>query len=1427
MSSVVSVFIVDFLISTLPYGIHNNMQAFTNIFSWIHKWLTQLSYLSVFGFCVFGAPSYGIEISGILMNSLEEPVEGVVFINGELEVLAGVDGRFSGEIPVGQVSIYAESNTGNENQKSLIDSFYAGVDTEVRLRVKPLRTVTITTELPLQASGPWLSIFEAVTPGTQISSTDLQVLQMTTLPSGQSSYTKNFELPDGIYRAQVRARWPNHEDGAYVAWIGFEVTELQNRFVITEEDRYSTYPIKERPVDSAMVIFEKDNLNGYLKVIGSENAAMPAMALTILNLQTGHYTWGSSRGDGSFELLINGQEGSEFAIYQRGMVDGWQNFQLGVGTNLRVPYEIDSKDRFSTEHSLSAFNSSPTNKAQANLLGGKTAGIAQFSGAFDFSVLGAGSTGEFSGSVQVVSPSLPDLSLEWGSSELYIEKIVDGSGWVVAASPENSSNFMTVSGLPINGEPFVNDTRVGTVTYSEIENVSPTTARAKFTASYDIPAALSDGRYQIHLRSGSLKSDVSTTITFTHNFALDASTSVLDGRVGEFEIGAAQSSKIDIALLANDYSNGSRGAVPDERKNNFGITPGVIFNSHQFVIDGSVPFKSERTFHNLEPFVPIVSWTTKGHQVPLPIKFKFPSGQLLVTVTDPEGQVSTLGPAVFKGTYLNEPYANWGTIGGNGGAAPQQYLKLTTLSDQFNYTFDKYGEYKITVEGSVLDVEDRIYSLGGDFKIVRANPLDLEFGMMPGTPFEVGDHFAPQLIIQPGVPAEVKITLSHYPNSDPTLVETTTFEGFANRFGYYDGGASSFVFSKPGEYRVDVYAQHFDTKETLWAGSRTWGGIVETPETQLEMRGVKGTEGFPNYRQWFNFDTRPLGIGESNTHVGPSYLTGDISWMHAEDLDRSNSAMTGFYTIFDKEGAFRDSVKNRLSEYSGLDLMNTGMPFVSTTDLKTASGSSINPFFELKNSNDHWSYYYNASERPGVAAREHIGQLSTRDNYWRFSDTYNYQLGNGQQGDNPNDFKFIFGGGVYRVPQLNESHYLAYGSLWVHLPRDDQVGGRIMPPFQGASAGPSGGPILTLLGRDVDIFYHPLGVRPGSVLEVGDVAAFSGQIAPTLPSEVSLKVVSPSGKIQLIQGTASKVGYFYDPASNFIVAEAGVYNVEITVTHQGMTSAGMVEAPFPTGGILSRSRNSFQFYAVERASKSAKLFADLPAVLPDSTELKFDFKNSDGTNSNLFYQTTVMPGYVLEQSSSNTASYIYNAKELNKLFPNLDVDDGQKAFTRNADTITYSFLLKSEDDLGNAVYEANQILLQGRDIFRPDHEFALGGEINILMEDVSLSAGELLKVDLSLDAKGIGDLYVALIMPDGNFVTLGDQRLVSNVGEIIPFKRAINFRDKSQLPVIELSLPPGLLAGKYSFAAILVPEGISIYEEKKWKGISSVPWTFN
>ena len=218
-------------------------------------------------------------------------------------------------------------------------------------------------------------------------------------------------------------------------------------------------------------------------------------------------------------------------------------------------------------------------------------------------------------------------------------------------------------------------------------------------------------------------------------------------------------------------------------------------------------------------------------------------------------------------------------------------------------------------------------------------------------------------------------------------------------------------------------------------------------------------------------------------------------------------------------------------------------------------------------------------------------------------------------------------------PRTSENYYLAYGSLWIHLPADDETGGRIMPPFQGASGGPTGGPLLTLLGKEVDIFFHPMGVRPGSVLEVGDMAAFSGQIAPTLPSDVSIRVTTPSNEIKTIEGTANKIGYFYEPNTNFLITEPGIYDVNITVTHKGMTSSGAVEQPYPVGGILSEDVHSYQFYAVTKESTEAELVVPLPLQLPDSTALNFSFKNIATSNDQRMHQTTVMPGYCLLYTS--------------------------------------------------------------------------------------------------------------------------------------------------------------------------------------------------
>ena len=1365
-----------------------------------------------------------IEISGYVIRKNQEPSPASVYINGEEIAVASASGYFEGEVPEGDLTIFAEISLPNGTERSVPRTITVSADTTVQLTVAPLHSVTINSELPAGTYGPWLRIYQAVTPSEQLIATDLQVLPQTALPTGGYSHKKEYDLPEGVYRVSLSAQTGKNGE-QFIAWSGFEVTSETTSVTVNAEDEYFSYPSDLQIIDPSKIDFGPDDLAGYLVISGSQGAASPAMALSILNLQTGHYTWGSSLADGSFEMLLNGQPGSEYAIYQRSAVDYWENYQLGVGTTVKAPFDSTKRENFSTEHSISNAGFSPNNFVDAKLFGGRVGGIAQYRGEFDFAQISAGSSGEFTGIVDVVGPSLDDVTISWGTSSLFLEKIVSAEGWVVAANPENSSNFMTVSGLPINGEPEVNRTRIGNVTYSEIEQVSPNLWRAKFSANYDIPAQLSKGRYQIHLKSA-ISSNVSSKTVFSHHFAADPSTSVLDGRIGEFEIGDTSETKIDIALLVNEYSNGSRGVVPENRAGEFGITPGIITNTHKFIIDNSMPGRKEAASYNLEPFIPLVSWTTKGHQVPLPIKFKFPSGRLEMTIVDPTGRASNVGPRPFRGTYMNEPFMLNNTGGGMGGAAPQQYMKLTTLTDDFDYNFSEYGEYKVSLSGTVLDMDGREYSLNGDFSILRAEPLDLEYGVMPGTPFEIGDHFSPQLIIQPGVPAKVEITVAHYPNSDPTLVETTKFSGFANRFGYYDGGNQEYKFDKPGEYRVDVLASHQDKNSVVWAASRTWGGIVESEEGNLEMRGVKGTEAYTNYRQWFVFDSRPLGVGESNTHIAPPYQTGDVSWMLAEELDRSNSAMTAFYTIFDKNGEFKDRVSDRLSIYSGLDLDNTGLPFVSTTDLKTATGSPINPFFELEDSDDHWAYYYNASERPGVSAREHIGQLSTRDNYWRFSDTYNHQLGNGFQGDNPNDFKFVFGGGVYRMPKANENYYLAYGSLWTHLPADDETGGRIMPPFQGASGGPSGGPLMTLLGEEVDIFFHPTGVRPGSILEVGNVAAFAGHVAPTLPSEVSIVVTTPSNEIKTIEGTANKIGYFYEPETNFEVTEPGVYDVNITVTHRGMTSAGLVESPYPVGGILSKDIHSYEFYAVTKESEEAELATPLPTELPVSTALNFSFKSEPTSTYQLLNQTTMMPGFVLSQAESRSLKYSYNAKELHVNFPNLDVDLDNIPRS-NVDTITYSFLLETRDQKGQRSYGAQQIVLQGDEIIRAERSQALDATLDVVIDRSELGAGKNLDASLAINGQGTGDLYVVLMMPNGQYLSLGETRLVSEIGEVIPLREAINLSTLETLPLINLPLPGGLVEGTYTFYAIFVAEKANVYDESNWASLASGAWTYD
>ncbi len=335
--------------------------------------------------------------------------------------------------------------------------------------------------------------------------------------------------------------------------------------------------------------------------------------------------------------------------------------------------------------------------------------------------------------------------------------------------------------------------------------------------------------------------------------------------------------------------------------------------------------------------------------------------------------------------------------------------------------------------------------------------------------------------------------------------------------------------------------------------------------------------------------------------------------------------------------------------------------------------------------------------------RSFVGSGSVGRAYWGFGDVYNWQLGNGRDGDLPDDVKLQYGGVAYRDTRRGINEYAIHGSMAVMIAKGTRLGQRVFPPFQGAAGGPSGGPLLTLAGNEIDIFITPTGVVPGAILETGDTFSFSGAVWPTLPSRVDVKVTTPSGKTVHTQGLANKIGHFYNPQEDFIVSEPGIYTAEVHVTHDGMTSAGPVEKPYPTGTVLGAFEGTYHFYVVPKNVKHELQF-DTPAIglrlrkdagRHPNRPLRIAIKTPSEIREPAAHVTVLHGGTVIAsrplEIRGRQIQYLYDLHELRKTYRNLDQTP--------SDTVVISVCVTGTNGVGKATAVARQILVQGRDVF--------------------------------------------------------------------------------------------------------------------------------
>ena len=708
------------------------------------------------------------------------------------------------------------------------------------------------------------------------------------------------------------------------------------------------------------------------------------------------------------------------------------------------------------------------------------------------------------------------------------------------------------------------------------------------------------------------------------------------GYLPMFSVGTSAVPRVPATLLNEAPSWGAagiRGVVANGDTGRFALGSRRSF-AGPFIASSTDPLSGQSVHYTLEPYLPTVGYTGFAAQMPEPL-FRLDvddPGRLSISLTTPDGNTRDLAQdadvemfiaaAWFAGYPVQLPFSG-----------PSHTVGLTTRLDALDMEFDQFGLHTVRIDGTLQSSRGDRFVIEGSYDIWVAEPLDLSLGVFEGTPLEVGDAWNPTVIVEPGVPAEVTLEISHYPDGDPGRLETHTVSGTANRFGYF-ASDQAWRPTEHGEYRVDVTASYVDPVDgTLWMGARSSASIVATPDTPMIAHGERNSElaratGDLLLRTWFfnrrtdlECDEEVCDPDSDESGLEYPFFSGDVVWLldgrpiiPVVTFDGPADFFPPFPNLGEATYCFPEGCVEAPDTHSLLSDTSEGLGTHQRPDDVTS-----------------WAYWYSTSIRADISVFSAVAEGKGGEHiHWYGHDSYSCQIGlvcrdfyftppqggrrgNDAKGDEEGDVKLLFGGAVLKT--ADEQHFLPYASMSVIIEESsssesgdltfgDDKGGRICPPYQGAVGGlGTCGPLLTHYGRDVDLFITPTGTRPGNVLEPGDLFTFSGQTWPTLDVAVEVTVTGPDGDVRQFVNRANAVGYVDAEGMSFVVEEPGVYEVHVSaIQDRPVPSTGLAPDPAlvadgrttmdaygyqdPLSAVLGSLDSTYRFYVVEEFGNS-------------------------------------------------------------------------------------------------------------------------------------------------------------------------------------------------------------------------------------------------
>jgi hypothetical protein len=845
------------------------------------------------------------------------------------------------------------------------------------------------------------------------------------------------------------------------------------------------------------------------------------------------------------------------------------------------------------------------------------------------------------------------------------ERTFDADGRLRLASDEKMSTLLTPTGLAIEGGvqgAVTNRFGYGFRTPVDEFEVVPLAAsetissqrQSTFRVHAGLPNDLPPGIYRLRLDFGvtegkryySLNGEAFAYRPFfngrpteSHLYSppIGASGKHVSGR----DVDASRiRPRIPWVLLANYNSNGYRGVVADEDRPFFALSGRNLIQDD--VIIPRYDDAGNKLAYSLEPQFPADTIEARSA-----IPWTYNMGELSVQITNPDGTVVNLGTAQYAG---------------NSGVWPTtKYAPFTSWRPP------AYGYYTLKATGWTVDRWGNRYEGGGTYHFWVAKRMTLATATFQGFSFPVGSRYGRDIAFAPAVPADVDVTATLYPDSDPAKARTIVFSGKASPSGIFGAaqGNKTLALDAPGEYCAQILARYWDRDGHFWVSTMRHAGVVYPIDSPVVARGKKLTIGGKYFERG---ETRTEGYVDPQTgtshlqHVNFPFQSGDVLLIAS-----------------DQQGA------NKIEPVLTYELKVNPAPYdpnlqkIGATNLRLRTSNGYSPHLFPEYVTD-WAYYYAAAPRPGFMGRFLVAEDGTRAPYWPTSpNSFGGQINASNNGDLPGDIYRLLGGVVLRRKD-QAPVYAGYLSSAFLLPRNTK-NNRVIAP--GAE---------DLTGSDgTRARFFLVGTRPGMVYERGASFAPAAQIDPVLPVLVTFVLTWPDGRQTVAQAKADSFGTFVGP-ERWTLDQPGIYRFQIEGDWDG--NRGYMPGLPPQGGEI-------YVLETEKPANAKGLTLELP---PQSTfSLSTGLAIRGTSTARTVHYAAVMPGAVIAQGdlpvSGGKFEYLFNPALVSNDTPTYDVQNMVSGKPEIADVVHLTFFAQEKTGDGVTYHSFVRVIIRGNRVF--------------------------------------------------------------------------------------------------------------------------------